>query len=68
MQYTVIVLVDGDRLSCNRFVEAHNLPYFTGLVGVELDDFRKSLLDTGAATFVQRDADGVLAILGYEEI
>lgn len=66
--YTVITLVDGDRVASNRFVQADYLEYHTGLTGPDLWDFSTALKLTGQATHVQRDAVGVTVIVAYEEI
>lgn len=68
MQYTVITLVDGDRVACNRFVSPEHLEYFTGLSGPDLWNFGNALKLTGQAIHVQRDADGVTAVVAHEEI
>jgi hypothetical protein len=68
MQYTVITLVDGDRVATNRFVLVEHLAYHTGLIGVDLIEFEHSLKTTGQAMHVQRDADGVTVVIAHEEI
>ena len=68
MQYTVITLVDGDRVATNRFVEEQNLAYHTGLHGADLLIFRASLRTSGQAMDVTRDACGVTVIIAHEEI
>ena len=68
MQYTVITLVDGDRVATNRFVSAENLAYHTGLDNADLAIFGASLKSQGQAVHVQRDAYGVTVVIAHEEI
>lgn len=68
MQYTIITLVDGDRVACNRFCSPEHLEYHTGLSGPDLWDFSTALKLTGQAMHVYRDADGTTVIIGHEEI
>lgn len=66
--YTVITLVDGDRVATNRFVQSENLEYHTGLTNLDLKIFKYHLETRGQAMFVQRDSIGVTVVIAHEEI
>ena len=68
MEYTVIILVDNQRIACNRYVDECNIEFFTELEGPDLHDFVTALKLTGKAMHVRRDATGVVVVLAHEEI
>lgn len=68
MEYTVIILVDNQRIACNRYVDECNIEFFTELEGPDLRNFTAGLELTGTAMHVRRDATGVVVVLAHEEI
>jgi len=67
MTYTVIMLVDGNRVSSNRNVKLEDLEYHTELTGPELNEFIFALKMTGKAVDVRRDPFGVTVVIAHEE-
>lgn len=68
MSYVVTILVDNQRVACNRNVLMEHVEYFTELTGPDLHDFVTALKLTGKAMDVRHDVTGVVVVLAHEEI
>lgn len=68
MSYTLIILVDGQRVSSNINASAEDVATLCELQGPDLWDFTTALKLTGKALDVRNDGYGAVVTIAHEEI
>lgn len=66
--YVVMILVDGQRIACNRRATLTDVVFLCELAGPDLELFERTLSSTGQAMNVRNDGYGTVVTIAHEEI